>query len=464
MRKIIKSILISFLGLLLLPKTALGFGITPAEIYIEDLKPGGHLERQIYVTRPPDEVNEALNVTLETDLGEMENWFSFIPGREFPFPIGKNVTSFKVIVDVPRGADIKNFGGRIVAKGTSGKRASAGVTIIKGAILGVDITTSDSDAPELKVLTMEAPDVNKGDPVRLLVNVENVGNVAAALDRIDLEVMDLFEKPLENLSDTTLPKIDPFSTKQFQADFNSNLDKGQYRIDASAIFMGKEIYRKKMILTVNAKPTSVEEEGEYGREGKLMLLQRGVTGTRFVLVISLIGLLLLLLILLMLLMKDRETDPVYKKKLSKLIKEKKLLTLVLLVVSIAMIYFGLYQYLKLNAINRARMQNSQGTTINDQAGSVSEESSTPSSEVRGVSTQVVGVFDEVDDKTTLKVNRPGTPGLYPIFSEPNFGAEIIYEAEAGETFDVIDQNGDWYNVLMEDGASGWLHQMSVKSQ
>ena len=132
-----------FTAIFLFPKTVLGFGITPAEIYVEQLKPGTHIERKIYITRPADEVNDDLKVELVPDLGEMDSWFKYIPGKNFDFPTGKNVTSFQVIVDVPVDIELKNYKGQITAKGLSDKKAPSGVTIIKGAVLGVDVVASD---------------------------------------------------------------------------------------------------------------------------------------------------------------------------------------------------------------------------------------------------------------------------------------------------------------------------------
>lgn len=465
MKKIVKTLIVLFIGLLFFPKAALGFGITPAEIYVEDLKPGGHLEREIFVTRQPDEVNEELDVVLETDLGEMESWFSFDPGRQFPFPLGKNVTSFKVMVDVPKGVDIRNFDGRITAKGTTGKKASTGVTIVKGAILGIDITTSDSDAAELKVLSMQAPDVNQGDPVRLLVNVENVGNIAAALDEVNMEVMDLFEKPIESLSDTTLPPVEPFTTQEFEAQFNSELEKGQYRVDASAVFMGEEIFRKKMILTVNAKPAQIDEQ--LKEEARREAIRYGVGSISFRLGLALIALggLLLAAILLILFKQAATEKPRYAVKFTKLIKDNKKFAWFMTILSVAFIILGFYLYLSSNGeVNNKN--NIEPNTIpqTDQTVPASESAETKDTdqkEVKGVSTQKAAEFVTDERSSGLVVEKPGTPGLYPIFSEPNYGAEIIYEAEDGETFTVTSMEGEWYKVILEDGSSGWLHQTSV---
>ena len=466
-RKIL-TFLIFTVMLLAFPKLALGFGITPAEINVQNLKPGGHYETDIYVTRPITEVDEDLRVVLEPDLGEMESWFKFVPGSEFLFPTGKNTTSFKVVIDVPQNVTLQRYQGVIRARGESGKRAREGVTMLKGAVLGVTVVASEVDVFDLEVLYIKAPDVNSGDPVRLLLNIENKGNAAVSPDSVNLEVMDLFGEPLENLSDTTLEKIDPFSTKEIRAEFDSNLEKGQYRVDASVIFMGEEIARKKMVLTVNAKPARVDEETVAQPE----FVRAEEVNYRLALALIALGGLLLVAILLIVFKKAdvSRTKPVAK--LAKAIQNNKTYTWIGIILSLLLVAVGLYLYLisnryvQVQRTDKAPSYEIEGTSLQEEEMALEEASeSTTGADVRGISIeadQTIGVFEGAENGAGLIVERPGTPGLYPIFENPSFDSEITYEAEDGETFDVRTRQGDWYNVFLEDGTSGWLHKTSIK--
>lgn len=456
--KKIAIFLIVGLAVLVFPKLAFGFGITPAEIYVEDLKPGGHYETEIYLTRPVSEANEALRVVLETNLGEMEKWFTFLPGKEFDFPSGKNTTAFKVSVDAPENVKLTNFKGQITAKGLSDKKASEGITIIKGAVLGVNIATSNVDKKELKVLSMSAPDVNSGDPVRLSINIKNLGNTAEAPDQVNLEIMDLFEKPLESLTDSTLEKVEPFATKEVLAEFNSNLEIGQYRIDAAVVFQDKEIARQKMVLTVNARPAKVEENPQQPVTD-FVVNQSRQTG----LLLAALGVFILAIISLLRLRKIKGSDLDFEKKLAKLIRENRLITWFLLGAGFVLIVVGAYFYLSPGVLFKTQpIVREPAGGVNDITPTVmptnvsTKKESLPPTEVRGVSTEA--------EETTAPfvVSRSGTPGLYPIYSEPAFDSEIIYEAESGENFKVIKQSGDWYNVVLDYGNSGWLHKTSIK--
>lgn len=461
MYKKLFTFLIIALVFLVIPKTALAFGITPAEIYIQNIKPGGHYEKEITLTRPVSEDTEKLTVNLEPSLDEMNGWFKYDPGNEFDFPAGKNTTTFKVVVDVPVDAAIKNYKGQITAKGIPTEKAKEGVTIVKGAVLGVNITTSNTDTLGLKVLDMSAPDVNSGDPVRLFLNIQNLGNVAIAPDKVNLDIMDLFEKPQENLSTSTLQKIDPFSTKQIQASFNSDLDKGQYRVDASVIFQGKEVARKKMVLTVNAKPAKPEEKAVPSQP----VYQVAQGGGQLGFILALLGVLLIVFVTLLFFRPLEENNSRFERKVIRFLKKNKIIVLFLLVVGVVLLAAGVYKYLL--ATFPIQTRKTVGNSITNsglisptkvpEAATDNKKVSTKSSDVKGTSVEA-----ELAQPLTV-VNKPGAPGHYPIFSKPSFDAQIIYEAQDGETFNVARQYGEWYNVILSDGTTGWLHRTSIKS-
>ncbi len=442
------------------PRIASGFGVTPAEINVKNLKAGSHYETEIFVTRPAKEVSENLNVVLEPDLGEMGSWFKFEPGMEFPFPKGENTTKFKVIIDVPKDIDLKTYKGSIVAKGLSDKKASEGVTMIKGAVLQVELTTTNKDLSSLKVLSINAPSIESGDPVSLFIKIENLGNTPAKPDRVDLEIMDLFEKPLESLSDSSFEVVEPFTTKEIKAEFNSNLDVGQYRIDASVVFKGEEIARQKMVLTVNAKPAKVKEEIFQVQPVSFGLMNW------IGLILAFVGLLILTILLFVYFRRKEKGESDFEKKISDLVHKNKLLTLLLLVASFLITFVGLVLGFSPKLIRQNKVVESEvvekekilSPTLSPSPTTQVQITPTPQKEVKGVSVQLE------EKNAPFLVSKPGTPGLYPVYEKPTFTSKIIYEAEDGETFEVIKKEGDWYNIMLYDGSFGWLHKTSVKSR
>jgi hypothetical protein len=447
MKKFVTVIFIAFV-VLAFPKSLFAFGITPAEINIDNIKPGGRYETLIYVTRPAVEANEELDVVLETDLGEMEDWIRFTPGKVFPFPMGKNTTTFRIRIDVPQDVEIKTFQGRITAKGQSAKKAREGVTIVKGAVLGINVETTNFDNVNLKVLSIKAPEVNSGDPVRLLLNIENMGNIAASPDRVNMEVMDLFEKPIESLSTTTLEKIDPFTTKEIQASFNSELEVGQYRIDAIVLLRGEEIAREKMVLTVNAKPAGIEEKGTVGMS-TVPVYDHVIFGFA----LAFIGLILLMLLLVLLLKKKNEGGPVFEKKLSKMVKENKVISLVLIGLSLVIVLTGISLTLTNKPVVSVDTSQNRENVDEDQE----VEPLLPTTEE-----SVMGAKAENTEVEPFVVSRPQTPGKYPVYQNSDFNSAIVYEADTGETFEVTAEKDGWFQVVLENGTLGWLHETSIK--
>jgi hypothetical protein len=290
--------------------------------------------------------------------------------------------------------------------------------------------------------------------VRLNLNVKNSGNTAVAPDRVTLDVMDVFEKPIESLSDTTLEKIDAFATKEISAEFNSNLEKGQYRIDASVTFMGEVIARKKMVLTVNAKPTKVGEEFVQTQEE---IPQK--SDGRMLIVFAALAVFVLALAALVKALKGSVEGCILGEKFMKLLRSK-LSKVLLAIVAIISMAVAVYFYLLLRSPMQVRQMIRQPVTKNEEVSptNMPSQEASPSSEmeVKGASTKAEELV------APFVVNSPVSQGMYLVYDEPEFTSRVIYEAEDGETFDVITQRGDWVNIMLDNGTSGWLHKTSIK--
>ena len=207
-------------------------------------------------------------------------------------------------------------------------------------VLGVDVVTSDTDVLDLEVISMEAPEVNSEDPIRLLLDIKNKGDIALSLDRVELEIMDLSEELLDSVSDITLSKVDSSTTKKIQAEFDSSLTKGKYKIDASAIFMGERIFSKKMILKINDKPNKVKKGEKMIEVGQKV--QAYVFGRRLGSIFILLGLIFLVLVLFYYFRKEKEIDTNFEKKLSNRLKKNKIAFWVIIGALTFMMAFGFY--------------------------------------------------------------------------------------------------------------------------
>lgn len=77
MIKKLKLLLILFFFYIFTTPALAGFGVSPADISNNHLKPGDNFEKEITLSR--SDINEDLKVTIETDLKEAEDWFQFEP-------------------------------------------------------------------------------------------------------------------------------------------------------------------------------------------------------------------------------------------------------------------------------------------------------------------------------------------------------------------------------------------------
>jgi len=265
---------------------------------------------------------------------------------------------------------------------------------------------------------------------------------------------------LESLTNNSLDVIDAFSTKEIQVNFNSNLDKGQYRVDALVFYQGKEIAREKMVLTVNEKPA---------KAGPVLQPQKSyafVSGSQIGVILITLGLLIIAAAIVLYLTKTKENTPDYEKRIVKLLHQNKLLTVLVVLVALLLMATGI---LIIRSARSSTQKPAQSGPANDGSEVVdvtSDESRTTGTD-SGELTDVKGMSTQSEDPATLLVRKPsggGNNGFYPVYNTPDFDSEVVYQAVDGETFDVVGQADGWYNVRLEDGAEGWLHETSIKSK
>ncbi len=74
---------------------------------------------------------------------------------------------------------------------------------------------------------------------------------------------------------------------------------------------------------------------------------------------------------------------------------------------------------------------------------------------------VQGVSDEKDP--AVNVIPEEQTYRYVVYQEDDLNSEIIYVAQEGETFNVLQETDEWYTVELSDNRIGWLSKSIVKS-
>ncbi len=430
-----------------------GFGISPSDISNKHLMPGDHMEMEIVLSR--SDPIEDLDIVIEPALNEISSWFKFEPGMSFTFPKGQQRFPFKVIIDVPQDAPLNQFEGVIRIKASESGSDSGGVSIVKGARLDVELMTTDIAVTDLLVRSMNMKDVGQYSPLELIAKIENVGNTSSSPDEVKVTVMDLNQQPIKELVTTEIEEIEPYTTKEVSAYFDDHgLEIGEYFGVGQIIKDGSVLREERMVFRVT--------EGGESR----VTLDGGDQGSdRFTKENILSGLALLGLLGALaygfwrVLGKDKK----YK-------KYEKIFNIVL-AISLGFLVIGVMGIVLTNIPSADKPQTletkeeieatadpeSSPNEDEDQAELTINEG-TESAQVQGISTD----NSENDNFNPLVVSNFEGEG-YPIYQEPNYTSSIIQIANEGETFDVIDENSRWYQVVLSDGTSGWLPKSSIKS-
>lgn len=416
--KLLFLFLIALLPFVAVKPVFAGFGISPAEIYNDHLKPGAVFEKEIVISR--SEANEDLKVVIETELGEAESWIKFEPSKEFVFPKNENRKTIKAIITVPKNAETKNYQGILRIKASSMDSSSSGVSIVQGARMEVTLVTTSLNVNILSVKGTRLPDVDWQQLLKLYANIENSGNTEIAPEKIILEIQDLNKTPIETLETTKIDKIGPNTTKEIFVEFENKLAGGEYFGIVKIFSDGREIYSDRLVFRVRNAPPGANQQITSTSNNKIIFKHIGY-----------IFLLLIPIIIASILRK--KTD---KKKL----KKAYLIFIVLyIVVGTVLIYFY-HQKLKTDMAKPGDIGNVQGETI----------------EITPTKIQ----SPATNNSSPLVVNQP-TAG-YPVYRTPDLKSEVVYTATEGENLPVIDEIEGWFYVSTGNGTGGWLPKTSVK--
>jgi hypothetical protein len=422
--KLLTLFIIALLPFFMVKPAFAGFGISPAEIYNDSLKPGASFEQQIVISRSDPEEN--LKVIIETDLNETESWIKFDSGKEFIFPKGEARKIIKAIITVPNNAELKNYKGTLRIKASSMESANSGVSIVKGARMDVTLVTTSINLELLSVRGLKIPDVDFQKPIKLLATIQNNGNTETAPSKIILEIQDLTQKSIETQEVTKLDKILPNITKEITAEYKNNLNSGEYFGIVKVYLNDKLLRSDRLVFRVGASP-----EGFNASTSKTNFFTRLISTIKNNKVETIAFLLIPLFPIIV-------GYLIHKKS-----KSKKLKTIFLIAtIGYAIIAFTLlYLYHQNRLVNLAKPSdkgNVQGEMIEI----------TPTETPRS------------DSGANLTINKEFAG--YPIYRIPDLTSPVVYTATENEKLSVVKEIDGWYEVLTGKGTGGWLPKTSVK--
>lgn len=442
--KNIKNTLQKFLlgvGILLLSSVVAHarFGISPSDINHEYLKPGSSFTTDFLISRSGS-LGET-DIIVEPDLGPINSWFTFKPGKVFRFPKGQRTIQFQVVVNVPETAEYKEYTGSLRLKAIPTDQAVKGVTVAQGLKVNAGLTLTEENIEKLAITAIDVGDIVKGNPVKVDVVARNEGNVESS-PIAKIKIMDLQMNVLEEQEISSLGSVKPNETKTLTGQFITKLDLGEYFIEVDVLLGDQSLRKEKLVFKIVKEAPAVADSTKKDSTSSLLpivtFLQNNQKYVLWVVVAIIAAIIIYLLI-----------DRLWKNKPA---EEKEKVAAVALgsksstrqVLSIA---FGFLVFLGLFSAALSEIEVKE-TVVNDSK-----------KEVQGA------VDSTVKSEPMLNVlPSPASDVSYPVYSQPNTSSSVLYEAKDGETFKVLEISNGWYKVTLKDGSIGWISEASVKSK
>ncbi|MFH1631626.1 MAG: hypothetical protein ABIA47_01190 [bacterium] len=265
MKNIISALILSILLFLPVNVDALGLGISPSRISIENLVRGAIVEREIVLSR--GDANEEISFTVEGE-GEIADWVSTNHGNTFTIPSGDQQFPVTIIVAVPEDAANGEYTGnvRFVAGDTGDETGGTNdVAISIDALAQITLEVTGEQLLDYSVESVEIPVFEQGWPMQLIVTIDNIGNVAAAPTKIAIEFWDKYHEIfLSETEITDFSKVEParaFSREDFVVPFNNDFSSEQYWATITIYNNDELLYETEVIFDV-APTGTLENQGE----------------------------------------------------------------------------------------------------------------------------------------------------------------------------------------------------------
>jgi hypothetical protein len=274
LRKILLPLLVLVLFLSWATSVRAGFGVSPPLIQNHQLTPGSTYKQEIMLLR--SDAAEDLKAELNIKASDIASWISVDQGNTFILPKGQLQVPMVVNFKIPSNAQLGNYTGYIDIKvSPAGSSGAGGVSIALGARIDIDLALTNVSQSNFLVRLVSLPDFERlGSPwswkvwapvfnhlfykAKLVMNIENKGNVKTAPSKVAIEIWDLSkQKMLQSSVDKSIKKIDPFSTAAVTAEFPTLLPVGQY-------WAKIRIYKEQEIVNYYEVAFSITDPGVLG--------------------------------------------------------------------------------------------------------------------------------------------------------------------------------------------------------
>jgi len=237
------------------------FGISPPWFRNNHVLPGTTFEQIITLTtnNPTEDMLVKTSITGDK---KIRKWVTIKNQKNLIMKKGQTQFPMEVIAKIPKRAGIKEYVGNIEIRLEPLKKSnSGGVAIALGANAEIRLKVIGNKVIDYKVSSARVEQTEKGGPIAVELNVENLGNTDLANLEVKVEIWNQSEQKLiTTLNSNKLSRIlDPYETgKVLVMMRNPNLQTGDYWARVK-VFKGKTaIFETKIFLQVEAKPKPIK--------------------------------------------------------------------------------------------------------------------------------------------------------------------------------------------------------------
>lgn len=422
-----------------------GFAISPGKIIRENLKPGAETDQQIVVSR--SEATDDLLVTVEPELGAMNDWITFEPGTTIDLPAGQKNLTITAKIKIPAEAAYQQYQGLVRIKGGPKQTTGSGVSVVQGARMDVSLVITKEDISSLIIRDLKFNQLVGQQPLELQITAENLGNIPVA-PQAEIELLNLQQQSLEVLTADNLDQISPNRTQTITAKFKTNVGSGEYFANVKISLDEKILREDRLIVEVLNKEAGTFSDRAWK---KVNLLAQTLITNDWIVPICLGAAfainagILVSRIKKQSLKTNKKSSRTKTKKtwpLTKFLGASQLLLLILFL-------FSLNQKFNWWSLTKDQSHPSQPVSPSPATNEPVVNPTTANPAAAPTDDRVKGAF------------QIQQISLYEIYAEPNYQAKIIYLAQEGENFVVIEKRSDWYQVKVADDKIGWLPARNV---
>ncbi len=236
-----------------------GFGISPPWIINEHAVPGSHFEKKITISQ--EKADKPLRVTVIIDGAVVKDWIKIKQSDEFIIPAGARQFPVNFIIDVPEDTDYGFYEGKISFRATPPDAKGGGqVTVALGAQADIKIKVTGDEFYDFKIMTVTIPELEEAWPVKIVVKLQNLGNVKVKPSKVSIDIYDDYRTVLLGSKDITeMSPVNSFVVGESAGELPIKLDVGRYWGEVKVYKMGDLVFQDKLRFSVVPKWTFIKK-------------------------------------------------------------------------------------------------------------------------------------------------------------------------------------------------------------